>query len=325
MSESPISRFIDRHFKHFNSRALRDAADGYRNHIEQNGKMLVALGGAMSTAEIGLSMAEMIRQGKIHAISCTGANLEEDLFNLVAHDAYRSIADYRSLSAEDDAELFAQQLNRVTDTCLPNEVIWNKLETPFMDVWTEADRNNHRISPQEAIVRLLRSGRLSTSYQADPRNSWLVAAVEGNIPIFVPAWEDSSLGNMYAAACIRGDIKNVNTITSGIETMVALADWYSRVAAESPVGFFQIGGGVSGDFAICVVPMLHEDLSRLEVPRWKYFCQIGDSVTSYGSYSGAPPNEKVSWGKLDLDTPSYMIESDATIVVPLIFAYVLGW
>jgi len=73
------------------------------------------------------------------------------------------------------------------------------------------------------------------------------------------------------------------------------------------------------------VPMLEQDLQQTGTPLWSYFCQIGDSTTSYGSYSGAVPNEKITWGKLAVDTPKYMIESDATIVAPLIFAYVLGW
>ena len=107
--------------------------------------------------------------------------------------------------------------------------------------------------------------------------------------------------------------------------MVELADWYTRTAPGRGIGFFQIGGGIAGDFPICVVPMIHQDLRRTDVPLWSYFCQISDSTTSYGSYSGAVPNEKITWGKLGKDTPSFIIESDATIVVPLIFAYVLGW
>ncbi len=60
------------------------------------------------------------------------------------------------------------------------------------------------------------------------------------------------------------------------------------------------------------------------VPLWGYFSQISDSTTSYGSYSGAVPNEKITWGKLAGSTPKFIVESDATIVAPLIFAWVLG-
>ena len=106
--------------------------------------------------------------------------------------------------------------------------------------------------------------------------------------------------------------------------MVELARWYQATCRKHSVGFFQIGGGIAGDFPICVVPMLEQSLKIYDIPRWGYFCQISDSTTSYGSYSGAVPNEKISWGKLSAGTPKFIIESDATIVAPLIFASVLG-
>ena len=120
-----ISEFIHHHYRHFNARALIDAADAYERHLDQGGQMLVTLAGAMSTAELGLSLAEMIREGKVHAISCTGANLEEDIFNLVAHDYYLRLPHYRELSAEDEEKLMVRHLYRVTDTCIPEEeAVW---------------------------------------------------------------------------------------------------------------------------------------------------------------------------------------------------------
>ena len=325
MSDSAVTAFIRTHFRHFNARVLLDAAEGFKRHLDGGGKMFVALGGAMSTAEIGLSLAEMIRQDKVHAVSCTGANLEEDIFNLVGRDFYKAVPNHRTLGPEDDRDLFANKYSRVTDTCIPNHIITDRLERPFLNVWLEAEANGEHLFPYECVFRVLENGSIRGHYRISPSDSWVIAAMEKRLPIFVLAWEDSTLGNFYAAACIRGQIKNVDTVRSGIQTMMALADWYSQVSVQNSLGFFQIGGGVAGDFPICVVPMLREDLHRSEIPRWGYFCQISDSTTSYGSYSGAPPNEKISWGKLDVNTPSYMIESDATIVAPLMFAYVLGW
>lgn len=327
---SPISAFIERHYRHFNAAALRDAARAYRAHLEAGGQMLVTLAGAMSTAELGLSLAEMIRAGKVHAISCTGANLEEDVFNLVAHEHYVRVPHYRELSAADEEALLHRHLNRVTDTCIPEMEAMRRIEQAMLDLWTDCDRRGERLFPHEFFYRLLRSGRLKESYQIDPADSWLVAAAERDLPLFVPGWEDSTLGNMFAAAVIRGDVRNPGIVRSGIEYMVQLAAWYTANARQlanglGSIGFFQIGGGIAGDFPICVVPMLHQDLRREGVPLWGYFCQISDSTTSYGGYSGAVPNEKITWGKLARATPKFMIESDATIVAPLIFAYVLGW
>jgi deoxyhypusine synthase len=325
MPQAPVSDFITRHFRHFNAAALVDAAEGYRRHLDQGGKMLVCLAGAMSTAELGMSLAEMIRRDKVHAISCTGANLEEDVFNLVAHNHYHRIPNYRELTPQREEELLERHLNRVTDTCIPEEEAMRHIEHVIAEEWRVADRAGERALPHEYFYRMLRSGQLERSYQIDPRDSWVLAAAERDVPLFVPGWEDSTLGNIFAAHCIAGKVKNVGIVRSGVEYMIALADWYRTTSAAAPIGFFQIGGGIAGDFPICVVPMMTQDLALADVKRWAYFCQISDSTTSYGSYSGAVPNEKITWGKLGVDTPKYMIESDATIVAPLIFAYVLGW
>jgi deoxyhypusine synthase len=320
-----ISQFIDRHYRHFNAAVLKDAADAYIAHLDRGGKMMITLAGAMSTGELGISLAEMIRQGKVHAITCTGANLEEDLFNLVARSKYERIPNYRELSSQQEKELLARHLNRVTDTCIPEEEAIRRIERVVINEWVVAARKKEHFFPHEFLFKILRECRLKKFYEIDPVDSWMMAAAQKNLPLFVPGWEDSTLGNIYSARCITGAITDVHTARSGIEYMIELAEWYRRVSQNSSIGFFQIGGGIAGDFPICVVPMLNQDVVSTPVPEWGYFCQISDSTTSFGSYSGAVPNEKITWGKLSVDTPKYMIESDATIVAPLVFAKVLGW
>ncbi len=324
MNHGPISTFIKHHFRHFNAATLVDAAEAYVQHLNKGGKMFLTLAGAMSTAELGISLAEMIRQGKIHGISCTGANLEEDVFNLVAHDFYERVPHWRDLTPGDEQALLERHMNRVTDTCIPEEEAMRRIEGVILQEWMAADKKGERLFPHEFFFRILRSPELRKSFQIDAKDSWLYAAMERNLPMFVPGWEDSTLANMYAGHCISGDVKNVHTVRTGIEYMMALADWYGKTAAETSLGFFQVGGGIAGDFPICVVPMMRQDLQREDTPLWGYFCQISDSTTSYGSYSGAIPNEKITWEKLSIDTPKYVIESDASIVAPLLFAYVLG-
>ena len=321
----PITQFIDHHYRHFNAAALKDAADGYIRHMNGGNAMLLAMAGAMSTAELGVSLAEMIRAGKVSAISCTGANLEEDIFNLVARNHYERIPRYRELTVADEQNLLERHLNRVTDTCIPEEEAMRRIERIVAERWVAADKAGQRKLPHEFLFEVLLDGSLKQHYQIDPKHSWMLAAAERKLPIFVPGWEDSTLGNVYAAWCIRGTVKNVSTMKSGIETMIRLSEWYVEVTEKQKksIGFFQIGGGIAGDFPICVVPMIEQDLRR-PTKLWGYFCQISDSTTSYGSYSGAVPNEKITWGKLSASTPKFIIESDATIVAPLIFAHVLG-
>ncbi|MBL7664756.1 MAG: deoxyhypusine synthase family protein [Bacteriovoracaceae bacterium] len=316
-----ITQFIDKHYLHFNAASLRDAAVGYNKHLANGGKMFMTLAGAMSTAELGIILADMIRAGKVHAITCTGANLEEDVYNLIAHDFYERIPDYRSLKPDEEEALLERGLNRVTDTCIPEDEAIRRLEGALMRVWERASKEKKGRLPHEFIYEILREGDLKQYYQIDPKNSWLLAACEKDLPIFVPGWEDSTCGNIFSARVMEGKIAR-EALKSGIDYMINLAGWYQENHKAS-IGFFQIGGGIAGDFPICVVPMLEQDL-ELDVNRWGYFCQISDSTTSYGSYSGAVPNEKITWGKLSGHTPKFIIESDATIVAPLIFAYVLG-
>ncbi|MBI4656554.1 MAG: deoxyhypusine synthase family protein [Elusimicrobia bacterium] len=317
-----VSEFVRRNYRHFNSLALKNASEAFKNHIEKGGKMFLAMAGAMSTGELGISLAEMIRKGKIHAISCTGANLEEDVFNLVAHDEYVMLPHYRDLSPQDEKKLLDGKLNRVTDTCIPESVMY-KVQDVIVKRWKDAQNQGLRKFPHEFFIEALLAGDFKKYYQINPSDSWLLAAAEKNLPIFVPGWEDSTLGNMFAAQCFKKEFEP-SVIKNGIEYMVSLAEWYEKESVEIPqgIGFFQIGGGIAGDFPICVVPMLTCDL-RKRVKKWSYFCQISDSITSFGSYSGALPNEKITWGKLGVDSPKFVVESDASIVAPLIFSYVL--
>ncbi len=319
----PISDFIEKYFLHFNAASLLDAAKGYEKHLEEGGKMMITLAGAMSTAELGKILAEMIRQDKVSIISCTGANLEEDLMNLVAHSHYKRVPNYRDLTPKEEWDLLEKGLNRVTDTCIPEEEAFRKLQKHIFEIWKNADEKGERKLPHEYMFQMIQSGVLKEYYEIDPKDSWMIAAAEKNLPIIVPGWEDSTMGNIFASYCYKGEL-NASTMKSGIEYMTYLSKWYIENSAGKGIGFFQIGGGIAGDFPICVVPMLYQDLKMENIPFWSYFCQISDSTTSYGSYSGAVPNEKITWGKLDVNTPKYIIESDATIVAPLIFAYLLG-
>jgi len=319
-----VRTFIDEHFHHYNSREVRRAAQAYEAHLEAGGKMFVTLAGAMSTAGLGKVLARAIRDGLVHGISCTGANLEEDAFRLLAADEYEPIADWRALRAEDEGALYARGMNRVTDTCIP-ETVMRHMERQLLARWSACTTDGTSAMPSEHLLAVLADPEVAQHFQ-NPEESWLLAAGEAGIPVYTPGWEDSTTGNMFAAAVFRGELPHHGAVVTGTAQMVHLMRWYRDNMQEGApsVGFFQIGGGIAGDFAICAVPALIQDLELEDTPFWGYFCQISDAVTSYGGYSGAVPNEKITWGKLDVDTPKFMIESDATIVAPLLFAYLLG-
>ncbi|MEM7578039.1 MAG: deoxyhypusine synthase family protein [Planctomycetota bacterium] len=327
-----LRAFLEHHFLHFNSRETLDAAKAYEAHLDAGGKMMVTLAGAMSTARIGRTLSRMIREDKVHAICCTGANLEEDLFTLLSADRYEHCPNWRALSAEDEQALYERGLNRVTDTCIPEDVM-RHVENRLRGIWERTLATEERFFPHEFLFEVLDQPDLAEHFSISPKESWLVAAKDQQIPIYTPGWEDSTLGNIFTAWAMQANVFNHTCLRTGTEQLAHLARWYRKQTTEQEesneqslpgVGFFQIGGGIAGDFPICDVPMMIQDLKWTDTPYWSYFCQISDADTSYGGYSGAVPNEKITWGKLDVDTPKFMIASDATIVAPLIFGYVLG-
>lgn len=320
--ENTILGLFQKLFHNFNSRAMKDATIAFRKHLDDGGKMLLAMAGAMSSAQLGVTLAPMIRQKKIHVISCTGANLEESVFRLVAHTKYKDYADYRYFTKEDDQKILEKGERRVTDTSIPEEDAFRVVEPIILKRWKEAEAKGERYFPHEYFYQILLSDELKDKYEGDPEACWLLEAAKQNLPMVVPGWEDSTLGNIFAGYCKAGEV-NPNVMKSGVEYMLSLYDVYEDLSKGGPgLGFFQIGGGIAGDFPICVVPSIKYDLKK-EVRPWGYFCQISDSTTSYGSYSGATPNEKITWDKLTKDTPMFVIESDATIVAPLMFEAIL--
>lgn len=319
-SSMPVCDFIVRNYHNFNARALRDALVGYWRHIEAGGRMFWAVAGAMSSAQLGITLAPAIRAGLIHGLSVTGANLEESLFRLVAHDHYQDFPDYRYFTKDDDTDILNNGMRRVTDTSIPEDEAFRAVERIIVPMWHSANETGQRYFWHEYFYRLVRA--LSPDQHAGAASEcWLLAAAEANLPVVVPGYEDSTFGNIFASYVKTGEF-SASIAKSGIEYMAAFYDQYRELSQNPGVGFFQIGGGIAGDFPICVVPSIKHDLREDAAP-WAYFCQISDSTTSYGSYSGATPNEKITWDKLTRDTPMFVIESDATIVAPLMLSALL--
>jgi deoxyhypusine synthase len=316
----PILEFVLKNYKNFNSRATRDALLAYWRHIEGGGKMFWAVAGAMSSAQLGITLAPAIRAGLVHGLSVTGANLEESLFRLVAHHSYKDFPDYRYFTKQDDTKILGDRMRRVTDTSIPEDEAFRAVEKFVVPMWKNATDKGQRRFWHEYFYELVQTVG-SDLYEGNAEECWLLAAARARLPIVVPGYEDSTFGNIFASH-VKLEECSANIVKSGIEYMAAFYDQYRELSTGAGVGFFQIGGGIAGDFPICVVPSVKYDLQQPVKP-WAYFCQISDSTTSYGSYSGATPNEKITWDKLTAETPMFVIESDATIVVPLMLSALL--
>jgi len=328
----PVSTFAERTLKHCNGGATLEAALWLKDHLASGGKLVITIAGALSSFQIGVTLAELIRQGKVHLISATGANHEESYYRYVAHSHYAYIPRYTELTPDQEAELRDNFLHRITDTFLPEDESVRIMEPHLLKMWAEAQEKGERYFPHEYFWRLFSEGLIKPDPMANPDDCWTYAAWKKKVPIVVPGFEDSSMGNIFASYTYDGKyspkgraVFDQSIMKSGLEYFTSLYDWYMDESKNSPIAFLQLGGGIAADFPICIVPSLKHDLDCSEKIRdWAGFIEIGSSPMSYGSYSGAGGKEKITWDKLSTKSYYQVIQSDVTVVFPWIAAVLLG-
>lgn len=330
-SSTPVSRFAERTLLHCNGGSTLQAALWLKSHLENGGKLVITLAGALSSFQVGVTLAELIRKDKVHLVSTTGANHEESYYRYVAHSHFGNIPRYTELTPEQEAELRDVGLRRITDTFLPEDESVRIMEPHLLKMWQEAQDKNERYFPHEYFRRLFQEKLIQPDPQANPDDCWTYSAFEKNIPIIIPGFEDSSMGNIFASYTYDGPHKEKggivldgNIMKGGMEYFHFMYDWYMKESKDAPIAFLQLGGGISADFPICVVPSLKGDLkSEEEIRDWAGFIEIGSSPMSYGSYSGAGGKEKITWRKLSTESYYQIIQSDVTVAFPWIAAVLL--
>ena len=327
----PVSAFAERTLNHCNGGSTMEAALWLREHLRRGGKLMVTIAGALSSFQVGVMLAELIRKNKVHIVSATGANHEESYYRYVAHSHYAYIPRYTELTPEQEAELRDAGLRRITDTFLPEDESVRIMEPHLLAMWKDAERRGQSFFPHEYFRRLFAEELIRPDAEANPQDCWTYAAYQKNIPIIVPGFEDSTMGNIFASYSYRGPHKKRGTPTvansvmkTGLEYFHLMYDWYLKESKKHPIAFLQLGGGIAADFPICVVPSLKHDLQLHSVRDWAGFIEIGSSPMSYGSYSGAGGKEKITWDKLSTKSYYQVIQSDVTVAFPWIAAVLLG-
>lgn len=329
-ASAPVSAFAKRTLNHLNGGSTYQAAVWLKDHLKKGGKLVVTLAGALSSFQVGVMLAELIRKNKVHLVSATGANHEESYYRYVAHSHYAYIPRYTELTPEQEAELRDAGLRRITDTFLPEDESVRIMEPHLLKMWQEAEKNGESYYPHEYFRRLYSEKKIKPDQKANPLDSWTYAAFEKNIPIVVPGFEDSTMGNIFASYTYKGSLKNKGDVVldgkitkTGLDYFHLMYDWYIKESKNSPIAFLQLGGGIAADFPICVVPSIKHDLKHHNVRDWAGFIEIGSSPMSYGSYSGAGGKEKITWDKLSTKSYYQIIQSDVTVAFPWIAAVLL--
>lgn len=330
-SGGSVSRYAELTLNHCNGGATTEAALWLREHLAGGGKLVVTLAGALSSFQVGVMLAELIRQNKVHLVSATGANHEESFYRYVAHSHYAYIPRYTELTPAQEAELRDSGLRRITDTFLPEEESVRIMEPHLLKMWKSAEKSGESYFPHEYFRRLFAEKKIKPDPKANPFDCWAYAAYEKGIPVVVPGFEDSTMGNIFASYTYRGahkkkgdTIVSSTVMKSGLDYFHLLYDWYLKESKRHPIAFLQLGGGIAADFPICVVPSIKHDLRIHAVRDWAGFIEIGSSPMSYGSYSGAGGKEKITWDKLSTKSYYQVIQSDVTVAFPWIAAVLLG-
>jgi deoxyhypusine synthase len=330
-SSKAVTAFAERTLNHCNGGATLQAAHWLNKHLASGGKLVVTLAGALSSFQVGVMLAELIRRNKVHLVSATGANHEESYYRYVAHSHYAYIPRYTELTPTQEAELRDAGLRRITDTFLPEEESVRIMEPHLLKMWKAAEKAGESYYPHEYFRRLFKERLITPDKVANPADCWVHAAYEKNIPIVIPGFEDSTMGNIFASYTYNGPHKQKGSTTvspyvmkGGIDYFHLMYDWYLKESKKHPIAFLQLGGGIAADFPICVVPSIKHDLHLTEARDWAGFIEIGSSPMSYGSYSGAGGKEKITWDKLSTESYYQIIQSDVTVAFPWIAAVLLG-
>ena len=329
-AKKPVSAFAERTLNHLNGGSTLQAALWLKNHLDNGGKLVVTIAGALSSFQVGIMLAELIRKNKVHLVSATGANHEESYYRYVAHSHYAYIPRYTELTPEQEAELRDAGLRRITDTFLPEDESVRIMEPHLLKMWREAESKGESYYPHEYFRKLFKEKLIKPDAKANPQDCWTYAAFEKNIPIVIPGFEDSTMGNIFASYTYKGPLKKKNDVflngsvmKTGLDYFHLMYDWYDKESKDAPIAFLQLGGGIAADFPICVVPSIKHDLKHHKVRDWAGFIEIGSSPMSYGSYSGAGGKEKITWDKLSTESYYQVIQSDVTVAFPWIAAVLL--
>ena len=152
-----IRSTIESYFHHFNAGELSKMSASLVKHLESGGKLFITLAGAMSTAGIGKLLAPMIRRGYVAGISCTGANLEEDVFRMMAFPHYTSIENWRALSS---------QLDEILKTQTKKKAKVAKAEEPKQEEFKPKKTNQD--NPTQIAIRTTHTTQTA---QTNPTNS----------------------------------------------------------------------------------------------------------------------------------------------------------
>lgn len=264
--------------------------------------IFLCIAGSTSAAGCMQIYADMVKHNMVDAVVATGATIVDmDFFEALGFRHYRGSPNV------DDGRLRQLYIDRIYDTFIDEE----QLQVCDNTVKKIADSLEKR--PYSSREFILEMGKYLVD-NAKKKDSLVQAAYENNVPIFCPAFSDSSAG----FGLVKHQVENPDSHVS-IDSVKDFRE-LTQIKIQSPVsGLFMIGGGVPKNFIQDTV-VCAEVLGK-EVDMHKYAVQITVADVRDGACSSSTLKEARSWGKVDAGHDQ-MVYAEATSVLPLIVSYV---
>lgn len=275
----------------------------------------LTMSGAMTIAKMGLVVCDLIDLGLVDFISSTGA--------LVAHGTIEGIGlkHYEYDPKYSDQQLRRARLNRVTDTLEPEENF-----TQLMELVRETLDGMNPNVPISSVSFLRQIGkRLHRKYRS--QRGVLLSAYRAGVPVMIPAFIDSELGNDVLAYNLEQARRRIKTFKFNPEL-----DSLALIRASQKkkrIGIFSVGGGVPRNNVQNVAPLIEVINERLGRKQWEerqftYGARICPDPAFYGHLSGCTYSENASWGKMNLSQGSFEEAlTDATVGFPIAARFVM--
>jgi deoxyhypusine synthase len=293
----------------YNARRLFEAAKIMKEMIDAGSTICLTLAGAMTPIGMGNAIKTLIENGFIDWIVTTGANVYHDL-----HFAYDLPVRQGHFQVDDDV-LFSKQIVRIYDVYI-KEI--GTLQAQDLIIQRELKKIEKSYSESYSTADMSYGlGKATYENSINPEKSFLASAYKNDVPVFIPAISDSSIG-LNMLPLLFEDVTRFPNVMMDIAESTAIL-WKSKVS-----GGIELGGGVPKNFFQQTGPALYQIL-KLKDGGHDYVIQITDARPDTGGLSGATIQEGKSWGKIKTSHKNNVIVyGDSSICFPIIGAYVLS-
>jgi deoxyhypusine synthase len=296
----------------YNARRLAEAAEIMIKMVESNATICLTIAGAMTPIGFGKIISAMIENGFIDWIVTTGANAYHDL-----HFAYDLPVRQGHFDVDDDV-LYSKQIVRIYDVYIKENGTLQSQDTiiqkNIQGVYQKKNKDMEIGSTADLSYSI---GMAASEKSKYPEKSFMVSAFKSDVPVYIPALSDSSIGLNMLPLMMLNEKVSINVIQDIAESAAIL--WKSNKS-----GGIELGGGVPKNFFQQTGPALYQIL-KIKEGGHDFIVQLTDARPDTGGLSGATLQEGKSWGKIKTShRGNVVVYGDSSVYFPILCAHMLS-